>query len=137
MASALSAAGFTGGLHYGTRASLKADVLRPYATYSVSEIERESNSSGVALVTYEVELSVVVDQKGSVAGRILNVFQRYWSRLGNLTALDSDLARLVLVHPGASEIGEADERDLGEDVILGNTSLQIRISEHQPEIEEV
>ncbi len=134
MAAALVVAGpLTGGLHYGVRASHKA--IRPFAVFTVSEIERETNSSGVALVTYLVELTVVVDQRGRVAGQLMNIFQRYWSRLGNLTTLNPDLARLVTQpHSTGSEIGEADDLDLGKDVILGNKSWTLKISEHQLEI---
>ena len=133
MALALGSAGLVGGIHYGARASL--DATRPFAIFSVSETEREENSSGVALVTYLVELTVVVEQRTRVAGQILNTFRRYWGRLANLTTLDPDLARLVLVHPEPdTEIGEADDLDLGKDVILGITSLTVRLSEHEPEI---
>ena len=135
MADALVTAGLVGGLHYGVRASQKA--LKPYATYTGSETDREENSSGVALVTYVADLTIRGKQKQEVAGAIINIFHRYWGRLGNLTTLNPDLARLVLIHPtgpGGTEIGEAEDLDLGVDVMLGVTSLTIRLSEHQPEI---
>ena len=123
-----------GGLHYGARASL--DAARPFGTFRIEEIERTYNSSGVALVTYEVTLTVIVDELVETVGSILSTFHRYWDRLLSLPALDSALARLVLIYPGSSDIGEAEEEDLGKDVILGVTSWHIKLSEHQPELEE-
>ena len=123
-----------GGLHYGARASL--DAVRPFGTFTVKETGRRYNSSGVALVTYEIELTVIVNELIETAGNILNMFHRYWDRMVELPALDSDLARLVLIHAGESELGEAEDEDLGKDVVLGVTSWTIKLSEHQPELGE-
>ena len=134
MASALATAGLAGGLHYGSKASRSA--ARPFATFSVEETDQERNSSGVALVTYTVSLSVVCEQRGEVAAAILEIFHRYWDRIVSLPTLNSVYADFVLIHPEASEIGEAEEEDLGADVIIGNTSWTLLLSEYQPEIEE-
>ena len=123
-----------GGLHYGARASLGA--VRPFATFYVDETERRYNSSGVSLVTYEVTLTVVVNEKIGTTGQILAMFHRYWDRLVSLPTLDADLAKLILIHPGSSELGEAADEDLGKDVILGSTTWTIKLSEHQPELGE-
>ena len=133
MAAALGDAGLASTtLHYGTRASRIA--LRPFGLLMVHEVERIKNSSGVALVAYEVSVQVLVDQRVNVAGDILAVFHRYWDRITSLPALDAAVARLVLIHPGDTEIGEAPEEDFGKDVILGTTTWTIKISEHQPEL---
>jgi len=122
----------TGGLHHGARASRTA--LRPFGLLSVEEVERVSNSSGVSLVTYEVTLSVYVKELVGTAGSILETFHKYWDRITSLPALDPDVARLVLIHPGASELGEAAEEDLGSDIVLGITTWEIQLSEHNPEL---
>ena len=134
MAGALAEAGLVGGLHYGVRASRTAG--RPFATFSVDEIDREYNSSGVTLVTYTIALTVYVSMYGELASAILGVFHRYWDRLAELPALDSDLAEFVLIVPEGTEIGEAEIEDLGKDVMIGVTSWTLRIAEHQPEIVE-
>lgn len=134
MASALATAGLAGGLHYGSKASRTAG--RPFATFTVDEIERELNSSGVALVTYTISLSVVCEQRGEVAAAILDVFHRYWDRIVTLPSLNLDYAEFVLIHPESSEIGEAEEEDLGVDVMLGNTSWTLLLEEYQLEIVE-
>ena len=134
MAAALVTAGLSGSLHYGTRASRSAS--RPFATFSVNETEREYNSSGVALVTYEVSVAVYVDYSGEIAAAILDVFQRYWGGLADLPGLDDDLAEFVLIHPETSEIGETEQEDMGVDIILGIATWTLRIAEHQPEIVE-
>jgi len=136
MASALVGAGLVhtppGGIHYGTRAMRTA--ARPFALLMVHEVERVKNSSGVALVAYEVSLQVFVDQRVNVAGNVLATFHKYWDRIASLPALDAAVARLVLIHPGDTEIGEAAAEDFGQDVILGTTTWTIKISEHQPEL---
>ena len=135
MASALATAGLVGGIHYGVRAS-RLNVDRPFCTFSVNEISREKNSSGVSLVVYEVALTVYVDLLGEIAAAILDVFQTYWSRIVTLESLDPDVAELVLIYAEGSEIGEADDEDLGRDVILGVSSWTLQISESEPELEE-
>ena len=135
MAAALGDAGLASvDLHYGTRASRTA--LRPFALLMVHEVERVKNSSGVALVAYEVSVQVFVDQRVNVAGDILATFHKYWDRIASLPTLDADVARLVLIHSGDTEIGEAAEEDFGKDVVLGTTTWTIKISEHQPELQE-
>ncbi len=120
------------GLQHGSRASL--DANRPFGLLSIEELERVKNTSGVALVTYSVTLTVYADQRVNVVGNILEMFHRYWDRLVTLDRLDSDIARLVLIHPGTSELGEADEEDLGKDIIIGTTDWIFKLSEHQPEL---
>ena len=122
-----------GGLHHGARASLNA--LRPFGLLGVSETGRIKNSSGVALVTYTVTLDVVIDEQVGTAGNILEMFHRYWDRITSLPTLEPAIARLVLIHPAESELGEAAEEDLGEDVLIGRTGWIIKLSEHQPELE--
>jgi len=128
------AIGLPGGLHYGARAS--RDVARPFGIFTVSEIERLSNSSRVGLVTYRIEVTVVVEELGEVAGAILRNFHLYWDRLTSLGRIaDPDPRnKLVSVYPGESEIGEADETEFGKDLMLGVTSWTMLISEHQPEL---
>ena len=123
-----------GGLHYGARASRTGP--RPFGVFSVTEVERVGNSSGAALVTYRVDLTAVVDELGEVAGTILRKFHTYWDRLTGLTRIaEADVRnKLVEVHPGESEIGEADETEFGKDVMIGTTSWTMLISEHQPEL---
>jgi hypothetical protein len=84
----------------------------------------------VALVTYSVSLTVFVDQVDLVAAALLQVFQQYWGGMAKLPGIPSD--DFVAISPESSEIGEADEEDLGKDVIIGITSWTLRISEHQP-----
>ncbi len=121
-------------LGHGTRISPSA--TRPYGLISIDEIDRVKNSSGVALVTYEVTLSVYVTELVETAGNILEMFHRYWDRLTSLDALDPAIAKFILIHPTPtpSEIGEADREDLAQDVIVGITSWTIVLSEHQPEL---
>lgn len=123
-------------LGHGTRISPSAEL--PYGLIAIDEIERVFNSSGVALVTYEATLTVYVKELVETAGNILELFHRYWDRLNSLDALDSEIAKLVLIEPtpAPTEIGEADREDLGKDVIVGITSWTIVLSEHQPELEE-
>jgi len=134
MAEALAAAGMVGDLHYGARASRAVD--RAFATFSVNEIERIGNSSGAALVTYEVVVTVYVLEKNETAAKILRTFHLYWDRILSLPTLATSRDRLVLIFPGSSEIGEAEDEDLGKDVILGVTSWTLKVSEHQPELVE-
>lgn len=130
MAAALVTAGLSGGIHYGTRA--QRDASRPFALLMVNEVDREKNSSGVALATYEVSLQVIVSQRVNVVGNILACFHQFWDRVVSLPALLSTEAKLVLIHPGGTEIGEAAEEDMGKDVIIGTTTWTLKISEHQP-----
>lgn len=135
MASALAEAGLVGGIHYGVRAS-RLNVDRPFATFSINEIERNKNSSGVALVVLELIVTVYVDLLGETAAAIMDVFQTYWSRITELESLDPDIAELVLIYPESAEIEEADDEDLGRDVIVGIASWTLQISESEPELEE-
>jgi len=134
MAAALGTAGLAGGLHYGVRATYTA--VRPFATFSVVETDREENSSGTDLVTYDVTVTVVVEQLGEIAAAILNVFRTYWGRLMDLPGLDAAEAEFVLIHPEGTEIGEAEQEDLGNDVIIGVTSFTLKLAEHSPAIVE-
>ena len=134
MAEALAAAGMVGNLHYGSRASRAVD--RAFATFLVNKIGSSGNSSGVKLVTYEVTLTVYVLEKNETAAAILRTFHLYWDRVVSLPTLATSRDRLVLIFPGSSEIGEAEDEDLGKDVILGITSWQLKLSEHQPELVE-
>ena len=125
-------------IHHGTRAPKGA--IRPFGLMTIAEVEREENTASVALVTYEVTLQVVVNEQiggPGGAGTILRTFHRYWDRLRSLPdgILDPDYARFVLIRPlGETEIGEADEKEFGKDVILGTTSWHILLSEHSPEL---
>ncbi len=116
---------------FGSRANLSA--RKPFALLDVAEISRVYNSSGVALITYEVTISVYADEKVETVGAVLATFHRYWDRLLSLDGLDED-AELVLIFPGDSEISEATEEDLGKDVIVGVTSWTLKLSENQPEL---
>ena len=119
-----------GGLHYGARAARAGE--RPFGIFTVSETDRVSNSSGVALVTYEIELTIVVDESVGRCGAILGLFNKYWGRIVSLPTLGDPRDRLVIPpYAGPSEVGEADEKELGKDVIIGVASWTIRVSEHQ------
>jgi hypothetical protein len=49
--------------------------------------------------------------------------------------LQAETAKFILIHPtGESEIGEADNEELGKDVLLGSTSWLLKLSEHEPEL---
>jgi len=142
MATSLSAAGFVGGLHHGLRAAKSA--AKPFGLINCEEVESVGNSSGVKLVTYIATLDIVADQKIETVGPILQVFHDYWDRLVDLTdlnpnSLDQPPARFILIRPApdraASQIGEDDREDLGQDVLLGITAWLIKLSEHQPELE--
>ena len=138
MAAALIDAGLSdpGGIHYGVRASRTSE--RPFAMLTVAELGRDEESHGVAEVEYEVALQVVCDQQVNLAGDILDMFHRYWDRATALSLpLDPSgepLADFVSIEPGQSEIGEADEKTLGRDVILGATSWTLILSEHRPSL---
>jgi len=134
MAAALIEAGFGGGLYHGARVPRAAE--RPFGFFTVAETEREGNSSGVALVTYEIELTIVVDESVGVTGAILGVFNTYWGRIMSLPTLADPRDELVIqpISTGC-EVGEADEKEFGKDVILGLASWTIRVSEHKPALE--
>lgn len=125
-----------GDLHYGARASRIGP--RPFATFTVGRVGTErTNSSGVKIGVYEVVLTVVVDESASLTGRILKLFHRFWDRLTSLPNLDPAEARLVMILPGEtpSEIGPAEDEDLGRDVILGITSWIVKLREKQVALE--
>ncbi len=136
MAAALVEAGFNGHLEYGVRASQVASGEKPNALLVVDELEREFNTGGVALVTYEVTLTVYADERIETVGSILEMFHRYWDRIAGFPAgiMAPDVAAFVSIHPGDTEIGEATEEDLGKDVIVGTTSWTLLITEHQPQL---
>jgi len=138
LASALATAGFVGGLHHGTDASRKEP--KPFGLLNATQVDSEGNSSGVRLVTYRVDLTVVVEADNNVLGKILATFNHYWDRLygqGALPSLDPDYAKFVLIWPEASESGEAEEQTTeGKDILLGVTSWTLKLSEHQPALEE-
>ena len=129
MLAAINAVGFVGGLHYGTDAARGG--IRPFGLLSVVEVDRLHNTSGVDLVTYEVTLTIVAEMLVGKVGAILAAFHAYWDRINTLPQMATDRDRLVMIHSLAnSEIGEADNRDLGKDVILGTTGWTLQISEH-------
>lgn len=136
MASALADAGFVGGLHHGSDASRDED--HPFGLLNATEVESQGNSSGVRLVTYRIDLTVVVDESNDVTGNLLALFHRFWDRLSGpdaLPSLDSDLAKFVLIWPASAESGEDENQDLGKDILLGITAWTLRLSEHQPSLE--
>ncbi len=123
--------GLNAPIEFGTRATLEAP--KPFALLDVAEVDRDFNSSGVSLVTYEVTITVYALELVETVGSVLATFHRYWDRLLSLDGLAED-AELVLIFPGDTEIGEATEEDLGQDVIVGVTSWTLKLSEHQPEL---
>jgi len=133
MRRALGRAGLAGRIAYGSRALLEEPM--PYALLDVREVHpRVTNTSGVALVTYEASVIVYVYQRLEVAGKIIAAFHTYWDRLAELPALDNG-DRLVDIHPGSdSEAGEIEQEDLGQDIIAASTTWTILVSEHQTAI---
>ncbi len=123
--------GLNAPIEFGSRATLEAP--KPFALLDVTEIDREFNSSGVALVTYEVTITVYARELVETVGSVLATFHRYWDRLLSLDGLTED-AELVLIFPGDTEIADATEEDLGQNVIVGVTSWTLKLSEHQPEL---
>ena len=123
--------GLNAPIEFGSRTNLTAE--KPFALLDVAEISRVYNSSGVALVTYEVTISVHADELVETVGAVLATFHRYWDRLLSLDGLTED-AELVLIFPGDTEISEATEEDLGKDVIVGVTSWTLKLSETQAEL---
>ncbi len=132
MASALATAGLVGGLHQGTDTS--RDELRPFGLLTAKRVGGVGNSSGVSLVEYRVELTIVVDENADVTGNILGVFNRYWNRLLDLPDLPAE-ADFVLIHPEESEEGENEQQQEGKDIMLGVTSWTLKLAEHQIELE--
>ena len=123
--------GLNAPIEFGTRINLTAE--KPFALLDVAEISRVHNSSGVGLVTYEVTVKVYANELVETVGAVLATFHRWWDRLLSLDGLDED-AELVLIFPGDTEISEATEEDLGQDVIVGVTSWTLQVAEHQPEL---
>ncbi len=123
--------GLNAPIEFGTRINLTAE--KPFALLDVAEISRVHNSSGVGLVTYEVTVKVYANELVETVGAVLATFHRWWDRLLSLDGLDED-AELVLIFPGDTEINEATEEDLGQDVIVGVTSWTLQVAEHQPEL---
>jgi len=137
MASALATAGFVGGLHHGTDAA--RDEPKPFGLLNATEIESEPNSSGARLVSYRVDLTIVVEESNNLTGQILETFHRYWDRLFGpraLPSLDENLADFIDMHPDTSESGEdAEQTTEGKDILLGVTSWALELGEHQPALE--
>lgn len=143
MSSALGAAGFSmgsdtvGGLHQGTDAS--RDVDRPFGLLNASVIGRTHGSSAyVKLIEYAVELQIIEDEGVGTTAAILEVFHQTWDRLTHqhFSALNPDLAEFVYMDANDdAEIGEADQQDLGKDIILGVTSWTLGLEEKQPTLE--
>lgn len=120
-----------GEIAFGERT--KREALAPYGLLDVSLAESEGISAGVKLVTYDVVLTVVVAEEIKEAGTILATFHHYWDRITFLPALNVDVAKFVLIHPGPSGITEAPDKQLGKDVIQATTSWTLRLSESYPE----
>lgn len=138
MASALGTAGLadpTAGIQHGAKAS--PETVRPFALLNVEKVEEQPNTSGVILATYLVTLQVIADRTPGLVGDILVAFHRYWDRIANLETLDpgsEGRARFIQIYPGETDIGEAEQEDRGQDVILGTTTWTVQLSEHQPEL---
>ncbi len=105
----------------------------PYGLLDVTGAESEGISAGVRLVTYDVVLTVVVAELIEQAGTILQTFHQYWDRITSLPSLNPDVARFVVIHPGASGMTEAPNKQLGKDVIEASTSWTLRLSESYPD----
>lgn len=136
MSGVLSAAGFVGGLHHGVDVS--RDIDRPFALLNIRGTGRRGSSAGGWLVDYEVSLQIVEDEGVATSGALLEIFHRYWNRLrpAHFSALDLDFAEFVMMDPNEpGEIGEAEQQDLGKDIILGVTSWTLRLEEKQPSLE--
>ena len=129
---------FPGGLWFGERAGSdteEGEGLVPYGLIDVTEAESEGISAGVRLVTYDVVLTVVVSELIEQAGAILEIFHQYWDRITSFPspAMDPDVARFVVIHPGASGMTEAPNKQRAKDVIEASTSWTLRLSESYPE----
>ena len=127
---------FPGGLWFGERAGSDTDEgegLVPYGLLDVTLAGSENNSAKVKLVDYDVVLTVVVSELIEQAGAILETFHQYWDRITSLPALDVDVARFVVIHPEASGITEAPNKQLGKDVIEASTSWTLRLRESYPD----
>ncbi len=122
-----------GNLHHGTDASI--DAPRPFGLLNVVQTESIGNSSGVRLVSYLVTLTVIVDERVTRIGNILDVFSGHWSRITSLPSLDPDLARFVAIAPTDAELGETEDENLGKDTLLGVTAWELKLSEHSPALE--
>lgn len=123
-------------LSHGTRISPKAE--RPFGLLEVEETDRVRNSSGVYLVTYEVTLSVFADNQVKTVGEILEKFDDYWGAIfGNrgLPALDAPRGDFIGIKLTGSQIGESEREDLGNDVLQGLLTWELKVSEKQPALE--
>lgn len=118
-----------GGIYYGSRAEAE-NVVYPMGLLQVREDDREHNSGGGSLATYEMMLTVFSPQGQQYPGEITALFANYFhtNRI-YFPAIPADAGRLVHIREQAGTLDEDPDDEFGRDTDRASVAWQITLAE--------
>ncbi|MEE9185251.1 MAG: hypothetical protein V3U39_12370 [Acidimicrobiia bacterium] len=119
-----------GGIYYGARA--EADTpLYPLGLLHIEEVDREFNSGGGSLATYDVRLTVYAQAGQQYPAESVRRVAAYFA--GNtfslLGTMPAEFGRLVSMLPQTGTIEEDPDDEFGQDTNRASITWQITLSE--------
>lgn len=118
-----------GGLFYGARAEQDSPIY-PMGRLEIEETDRELNSGGGSLATYDVRLTVYSQPGDDYAAEIVRRFAAYlaqnhlpWDRIPFL------LGRVVSIVPQSGTMDEDPDTEAGQDTDRASITWQFTLSE--------
>lgn len=120
-----------GGIYYGHRGEAD-DLLYPLGLLQVREGDREHNSGGGALVTYEIMLTVFSEQGQTYPGEITRLFGNYFHRNRiYFPTIPLDAGRLIHMTEEAGTLEEDPDDEFGRDTDRASITWTVMLSEHE------
>ncbi len=119
-----------GGIYYGARGEADTPVY-PLGLLHIEEVEREFNSGGGSLATYDVRLTVYAQAGQQYPAEAVRRVAAYFA--GNNFSLfgtiPAEFGRLVSMVPQSGTIEEDPDDEFGQDTNRASITWQITLSE--------
>ena len=120
-----------GGIYYGARGEMETPVY-PLGRLEIREDEREYNSGGGSLVTYEVRLTVYSQAGQQYAAEIVRQFAAYVHTYNlRWEALPATLGSLISMIPTAGTMDEDPDDEFGQDTDRASITWTVMLSERE------
>jgi len=119
-----------GGIYYGARGEADNPVY-PLGLLQIEETDREHNSGGGSLTTYEMRLTVYAKAGQQYPAEAVRRVAAYFA--GNnfalFGAIPPEFGRVVSMIPTAGTMGEDPDDEFGQDTDRASITWQITLSE--------
>jgi hypothetical protein len=118
-----------GGLYYGARGEIDTPIY-PLGRLEITETDRELNSGGGSLATYEIRLTVYSQPGDAYPAEITRRLQAYLAQ-NHLPweAIPDALGRIVSIVPQSGTMDEDTDTEFGQDTERSSVTWQFTLSE--------